>query len=186
MHLRLILDEFPFENRLKYLIMETDKQDGADERPAAKAAKAVVRPKQDYSELPQKPITLKEGIGGLAAPAKTHEESAEKPLAALAAKPKKRLPAKRKRATRDQWILRGVSISARDAATKAARAEGVKLAEWLDQIILRTTTAPAQSGETQQQVLEALRDIQNRLERIEYQRGFLSRLWEQLKSISQR
>jgi hypothetical protein len=165
-------------------MVETDKNDGANERPAAKAAKAVVRPKQDYSELPQKPITLKKGIGGLAAPVKTNVESAEKPLAASTAKPKKRVPAKRKRAAKDHWILRGVSISARDVATKAARAEGVKLGEWLDQLILRTTTAPAQSGETQQQVLEALQDIQNRLERIEYQRGFLSRLWEQLKSRS--
>ncbi|MEN8166139.1 MAG: hypothetical protein ABFR65_01520 [Pseudomonadota bacterium] len=104
--------------------------------------------------------------------------------ATKAVKPKKRVPAKRKRAAGDQWILRGVSISARDAATKAARAEGVKLGEWLDRIILRTTIAPAESGETQQQVLEALQDIQNRLERIEYHRGFLSRLWEKLKSRS--
>lgn len=166
-------------------MVETDENDGVNEMPVTKTAKAVVRHTQDYSELPQKPITLKEGIGGLAAPAKTNPGSAaEKPLAASAAKPKKRVPATRKRAAGDQWILRGVSKTARDAAAKAAKAEGIKLGEWLDQTILRTTTAPAQGEEAQQQVLQTLRDMQNRLERIEYHRGFLSRLWEQLKSRS--
>ncbi len=137
--------------------------------------------KQDYSELPQKPITLKEGIGGLAGPVGKNSSDAEF-LSPPVPKQKKNISVKKKRAAASQWTLRGVSITAREAATMAARDEGLKLNEWLERAIYQAVSASSKQGDADKQVLDTLADIRNRLERIEQRHGFLNRFWLYIKS----
>ena len=139
------------------------------------------KPKTDYSELPQKPITLKKGIGGLAGPVgnktQTHTNDA---LTTAVVKQKKRAAVKKSSQTA-QWTLRNFSKTAKDAAMEAANKEGVKLNEWLERAIYQALSASSGQKESDTPVREALEDIRVRLERIELQSGFLYRIWQSMK-----
>jgi len=141
------------------------------------------KPQQDYSDLPQKPITLKNGIGGLAGPVSAKVDSTEHHQTASpkATPPKTPSVAKSHRAT-GQWTIRGISKTAREAATQAARDEGLKVSEWLERAIHQSLTPPAKSFEGEASVMQALDEIRSRLERIEQQNGFLYRIWQRIKT----
>jgi len=151
-----------------------------------KSAKSVPHKIQDYSELPQKPITLKKGIGGLAGPARKIVRSPlSGSLPSKPARPKKKPVVRKKTSVGGQWTLSGISKSARDTATIAAREEGVKVGEWLERLIRQeTVTKPSAEGVDQQFLLDALDDIRQRLNRIEQQRGLVARLLERIKNWS--
>ncbi len=140
------------------------------------------KPIADYSELPQKPITLKKDIGGLVRPAGEEVPTAEHESSTPAvARQKKTASTRKKSSANGQWTLRGISSTAREAATQAARQEGLKLSEWMERAIYQSiATSPSQQEPTQP-VIEALEDIRSRLERIELQSGFFYRIWQRIK-----
>ena len=141
------------------------------------------KPKQDYSELPQKPIALKKGIGGLVEPGGRKSQLSDTDLSATPVpKQKKKIAVKRRGAETEQWTLRGVSKTAREAATNVAREEGLKLNEWLERAIYQAISASPSHSEPEKPIMDALEDIRDRLERIEQQRGLLARIWEYLKT----
>lgn len=134
----------------------------------------------DYSDLPQKPIKLKEGIGGLVGPgAKKPEPVSEENVTTKAVKAG---PPKHQPSETTQWTIRGISKLAREAATSAAKQEGIKLNEWLERAIHLYLSSHAMPEQQDTQVREALDDIRQRLERIERQSGFLYRIWQRMKT----
>ena len=141
------------------------------------------KPKQDYSDLPQKPIKLKEGIGGLAGPRVDSDEKVENHISANPRlKSNKPRVSKQPGNTATRWTLQGVSAAARKAATEAAKREGLPLGEWLEKAIFTVITPAAKTQNPQQPQLDALTDIQVRLERLEHRAGWLSRLKHSLKT----
>lgn len=142
------------------------------------------KPKPDYSDTPQKPITLKKDIGGLVGPAGEKEKPVETKAAPQpAASQKKKVTVKKKSVATGQWTIRGVSTTAKEAAIQAAREEGLKLNEWLERAIHQAVSAAPEQQESDKPVQDALDDIRIRLERIELQSGFLYRIWEHLKAL---
>ena len=145
--------------------------------------RADTKAKPDYSELPQKPITLKKDIGGLAGPGRKRQQAEGVASAAPPANTvKKKASVKKRREVSTQWTLRGVSKSARELATNTAREEGLKLHEWIEGAIYQAATASPTDRETDQEVLDALQDIRRQLERIEQQSGLLYRMWQRVKA----
>ena len=151
-----------------------------------------LKSKPDYSDLPQKPITLKKGIGGLARPLGRQRGREEKqiPIPTPIPTPEKQPAVKKSTATTGgQWTLRGVSPEAREIAMKTAREEGVKLHEWIEQAIYHAASpAPENQISTQENqndrvIMEAFQEIRERLERIEEQSGFVYRFWQRLKEL---
>ncbi len=144
------------------------------------------KPKQDYSELTQKPITLKKGIGGLVRPGerKRQPADAESTASVVSVQKKKTLSRKPHTTTTVQWTLRGVSATAKEVAVNAAREEGLKLNEWLERAIYQAVSASPEHREPDQPLQDALDDIRVRLERIELQSGFFYRIWERLKELA--
>lgn len=141
------------------------------------------KPKTDYSELPQKPISLKKDIGGLAGPVGKQHESDKPDSARLSAPGAKNKPAvKKKLPAASQWTLRGISKAARETAAQAAKQEGVKLHQWLERAIYQAAEASPQTSENDQQLMERLEDIRDRLERIERQNGLAYRFWQRFKA----
>jgi len=139
--------------------------------------------KRNYTELPQKPITLKTGIGGLAGPRR------KRPVQATATKPNKpapvppRLrPAKRPRKATTQWTLRGISPEAREVALQAAKQEGMPVGQWLDRVISQAVAPAPEPPDRLSRVLETLADIQARLDRIEQGPDWWLRLKQFLKT----
>jgi predicted HicB family RNase H-like nuclease len=133
-----------------------------------------------YSELPQRPIRLKADIGGLAGPGRKSVDKAEtaKPSIQNPLPPQLR-PAKKPRKPTTQWTLKGISPGTRDAAVQAAKTQGIPVGQWVDQAIRQSLTAGTNPSDSQQQVLDALGDIQARLERIER----FPTWWERLKDF---
>jgi hypothetical protein len=140
------------------------------------------KPKPDYSELPQKPITLKKDIGGLAGPVGKRPESEESTSDQPSAAATKQTTLKKRGAPAGQWTLRGVSEAARETAAQAAKQEGIKLHEWLERAILQAAAPPSETGEPDNHLMETLEDIRNRLERIERENGLLYRFWQRFKA----
>jgi hypothetical protein len=152
--------------------------------PAERAAAVPVKHSKDYSDLPQKTIKLKQGIGGLAGPL---ADSADTPLAAgdgkpVARTPTQRYPVKKPRKSATQWTLRGISTPAREAALNAAKEQGIPVGRWLERAIFQALAPTTKSENAQTQVLEVLADIQARLERIEQGPAWLVRLKQYLKT----
>jgi hypothetical protein len=131
---------------------------------------------KDYSSLPQKPIKLKSDV--ILPPAL--KQSPGKSATAKQAIPKPARKAKRKSSTKALKTLDGVSPQARDIALAAAAEDGLELTDWLEQLILnRQQTPEVQKPTGHDEIMQSLRVIEQRLQRIEHQRGFWSRFWEQ-------
>jgi hypothetical protein len=85
-----------------------------------------------------------------------------------------------------QWTVRGIARAARDEATQAATAQGMKVAEWLETAIHRAAasppgeTAPGQAGVPDAYLHDTLAEIRERLIRLEERRGVLTRFWDYL------
>jgi hypothetical protein len=149
------------------------------------------KPKPNYADLPQRPITLKKSIGGLARPKARSAAIVQNKAAPPSPAPSKKPVSQKKSVSGGQWTLRGVSPDARELAVKLARDEGVKLHEWIEQAIYRAASpAPEPISEPEPVVeistddaatLEALQDIRERLVRIEEQSGLFYRFWQRVK-----
>ena len=133
-------------------------------------------PQQDYSALPQKPIKLKQDVS-LPDALKTGTAKSKKTRRSQpTVKKKTEKPASRKRS----MILEGISQEAKTIATASAEDEGVTLDHWLENLILDQHRAkPGAPDESLEMIAYSLRQIEQRLERLENQRGFWSRFWEQ-------
>jgi hypothetical protein len=148
------------------------------------------RPSRDYSALPQRPITLKQA-GKKKSAGKGSKVSANARISNPQIKKTttKRAAPRAKRRTSDEWLLKGIAQSTRAYAQQQAEAHGLALEDWLEQLIQnhQQTVGEEQVGETDddylkydlEQIVDSLNAIEARLERIEDQRGFWSRLWEQ-------
>jgi hypothetical protein len=162
---------------------QIDNKAGTEGIPTERKGGMPVKLKQDYSELPQKPIKLKEGIGGLAKPlVKPIEKTDSQAPARPAANTPQKRTAKKPRQAVTQWTLRGVSPVAREAAVSAAREAGMPLGAWLEKTISQAVIPAAKAEYSQQPMLEALADIQARLARLEHRLDWPSRLKEYLKT----
>jgi hypothetical protein len=132
---------------------------------------------QDYSSLPQKPIKLKSDV--TLPPAL--KQNPGKSATAKQAIPKPARKAKRKPSTQaPKKTLDGVSPQVREIALAAAAEQGLELTDWLEQLILNSQQAPEMQKQTGHgEIMQSLQMIERRLQRIEHQRGFWSRFWEQ-------
>ncbi|MGD8932261.1 MAG: hypothetical protein PVI52_06815 [Chromatiales bacterium] len=142
-----------------------------------------VKLKKDYSVLPQRPIKLKAGIGGLVEPPHNSidNDSVKRPDKPAPIPPQLR-PAKKPRKSTTQWTLRGVSPGAREAAVAAAKERGIPVGEWIDEAIFLALTPADKPSDPNQQVFDRLENIQARLERIERQPVWWERLVQFLKT----
>ena len=136
-----------------------------------------------YSELPQRPIKLKADIGGLAGPRRRAVEKAEAATPSTPGPvPPQLRPAKKPRKTTTRWTLKGISPATREAAVQAAKTQGIPVAHWVETAIRQVLTPEANPADSQQRVVDALMDIQARLERIERHPTWLERLKDFLKT----
>ncbi|MCU7811730.1 MAG: hypothetical protein KZQ77_10910 [Candidatus Thiodiazotropha sp. (ex Notomyrtea botanica)] len=143
----------------------------------------------DYAARPQRPITLKSGVR---TPPVLKKEAPSKKQA----KPKKRSSStatekKAKKAggtsTANQWILRGISPATKNIALTAAKQEGIKVSEWLENVIDKSTQPDQQAMRTSPEethLLTTLKSIDERLQRLEQQKGFWARFWDQFMEQS--
>lgn len=93
--------------------------------------------KSDYTQKPQKPITLKPGIADerlnavswTRPPGEILGDSSEQQSAAPAAEEEPPIP------TTVEWTLHDISAETRDEAIECAKLEGVPVGEWVDRIL---------------------------------------------------
>ena len=149
------------------------------------------RPSRDYSNLPQRPITLK--------PAEKKKSAHKKKKSTTKAKhstaPKKKAVSKKaiprvKKQAPNQWLLKGISEETKQYALEEANRLGITVGEWIEQLIVNyqppadvdtETTAETDMAQPQEEINVALHAIEERLDRIEERRGgFWSRFWDQV------
>jgi hypothetical protein len=138
------------------------------------------KPRKDYSALPQKPITLKHEVSSPAALNRQKQKPKRKSVTKKASIPKPK-PAKAKQPSPpNPWTLLGISPEVEKAAMSAAQQEGVTVGEWLEGMILRHTSEETipHPTESESGLAESLKSIDERLGRLENQRGFWIRFWD--------
>jgi hypothetical protein len=134
-------------------------------------------PQQDYSALPQKPIKLKTDVSlppvlkkGTAKRRNTSKETVP------TAKKRKRTSPPRKAVQ----VFDDLSAEARKLALNAASDSGLEPIAWLEGLIRNTQqNHRAEETPSNAELLHMLQKIDQRLQRIENQRGFWSQFWEQ-------
>jgi hypothetical protein len=130
------------------------------------------KPTRDYSAIPQKPITLKQR-GKKPVPKKQNAASKEEQ--------QKDLPSPRKNAA-NPWHLEGISEEAKAAIIAGAESEGLSIAQYLEQLALRkereAVTFPTQA--TDPEIHYRISAIEQRLDRMEKQRGFWGSFWDKV------
>ena len=132
---------------------------------------------QDYSSLPQKPIKLKSDVTlpPVLKRTKDIKTTPQKPDGSRSATAKRVKPAP-KPASPD--MLGALSAQAKETATSAAAEAGVELSVWLERLIMNHAQTPDKTR-TLANIDKSLETIDKRLERLEDQRGFWSRFWDQ-------
>ena len=163
----------------------TKKTDEAAVQPPDQPPK---EPSQDYASLPQKPIKLKKDLNP--PPARKRGPSGKK------AQPKKEsIPVPRRKTTvkkktnankSTQWTLNGISPESKALATHAAELENMNVSEWLEKVIHQATQPPSDQPTSidAEMLTTTLKSIQERLDRIEQQKGFWGRFWDQFMDQS--
>ncbi|MBT2968774.1 MAG: hypothetical protein KME56_04290 [Candidatus Thiodiazotropha sp. (ex Ctena orbiculata)] len=162
----------------------------SSKQPDAIPKKPPKRLSRDYTNLPQRPITLKplKKKKPLPTPKKASVKSkpAVKQTKKVAAK---KSPPRVKRQPADQWLLKGVSEETKQYALEEANRRGVSVGQWIEQLIIdyrqptdlaTETTAETDIPQPREEINEAIHAIEERLDRIEERRGFWSRFWDQV------
>ncbi|MCU7874272.1 MAG: hypothetical protein KZQ91_16145 [Candidatus Thiodiazotropha sp. (ex Lucinoma borealis)] len=137
------------------------------------------KPLRDYSAMPQKPISLKRKTKKKLAPVIQNAAIRPKPSATNKKTAPKAAKAVKKRPP-NQWDLKGLPDEAKQAVIEEANQRGMSITDWMEQLIMSSRNLedkPAPVNE--QQLTNTLHAIEQRLDRIEQQRGFWSRLWDQ-------
>ncbi|MCU7936186.1 MAG: hypothetical protein KZQ99_15135 [Candidatus Thiodiazotropha sp. (ex Dulcina madagascariensis)] len=154
--------------------------DTSDKRPAPTPKKPSKRPTRDYSALPQRPITLKGKNKRKNAQAHPRETVKDKPAATRKKSPPKATKTDKTRAAQ-AWSLKKISAEAKQIAQEGADLQGITVDEWLEQLIMASQRpAPPPPQPSDEQLSNALRAIEQRLDRLEEQRGFWNRFWDQV------
>lgn len=129
------------------------------------------KPTRDYSAMPQKPITLKRRKKK-PAPTKQRETTKAQPL--------KDIPSPRKNAS-NLWNLEGISEEAKATIVAGAEREGLTIIQYLEQVALRQNReAVNQSQLSNTEILNRISSIEQRLDRVEEQRGFWGSFWNRV------
>ncbi|MEW8026945.1 MAG: hypothetical protein AB2792_03810 [Candidatus Thiodiazotropha sp.] len=143
------------------------------------------RPARDYSSLPQRPITLKrinkKKSAGKTKKGRADTVSSTAPKRKIASK-KSAIPRTKKQPPK-QWLLKGINDATRQYAQAEAERQGVAIGEWLEQLILNHQQQASNASSVdsdQEEITETLHAIEQRLDRIEEQKGFWRRFWEQV------
>jgi uncharacterized protein (DUF1501 family) len=124
-------------------------------------------PRRDYSALPQKPITLKHK-----AKKATHKSSKS---------PAKSASATSKKKPSSPWNIDSMSTEAKQIIQAGAESQGLTIAQWLEALVMNQDKFfHHENEEREKHLLRSLHDIEQRLDRIEQQRGFWSRFWDQV------
>jgi hypothetical protein len=154
------------------------------------------RPTRDYSNLPQRPITLKQAGKKKSISKQSKSAVTTKSSHTPAKKAAKKTTRQTKEQSTDQWLLQGITQSTRELAQQEAMIHGLTLEAWLEQLILNHPPPQInEQGENRddehlkynlEQIIESLGAIEQRLERIEEQRGFWSRFWDLVKDQEKR
>jgi hypothetical protein len=167
----------------------------SNDQPGNVPKKPHKRPTRDYSTLPQRPITLKQASKKKSVTKKHKHSPKAKPTTAQRKKAttKSAIPQMKKKPS-GQWLLKGISESTRQYAQEEAERQGLTLEAWIEQLILshQQPVVSEQEEETNEayiegdleQIAESLFAIEQRLDRMEEQRGFWSRFWEQVMNQS--
>ncbi len=164
-------------------------KDPSDQIPEPKAASPRQTSKplpQDYSNLPQKPIKLKPDVSlppvlkrsaGKSRPTSRGKAAESKPS------PKKRTPPSPP--SPPPAATTALSQTALETARGAAAQAGVSLETWIENLILdsaRPASARPAERDVNEELLrirQTLEEISSRLDRIEHQKGFWQRFWNQ-------
>jgi hypothetical protein len=134
-------------------------------------------PTQDYSSLPQKPIKLKTDVS---LPPVLKKGSAKRRNTSKETVP---TPKKRKETSTPRkavQVFDDLSAEAQKLALKAASDAGLEPIAWLEGLIRNTQqNHRAEEVPSNDELLHMLQKIDERLQRIENQRGFWGHFWEQ-------
>ncbi|MCU7892887.1 MAG: hypothetical protein KZQ78_15280 [Candidatus Thiodiazotropha sp. (ex Ustalcina ferruginea)] len=137
------------------------------------------KPLRDYSAMPQKQISLKRKTKKKLAPVTQNATIRSKPSTTNKKKAPKAAKAVKKKSP-NRWDLKGLSDEAKQAVIEEANQQGMSITDWIEQLIMSSRNLEDKPApENEQQLTIALRAIEQRLDRIEQQRGFWSRLWDQ-------
>ena len=127
---------------------------------------------RDYSSRPQRPITLK--------------QREKKPAPAQHKPPSKSPQRKSRSSTKEKspnpWHLEVLSEKAKATIVAGADRDGVSIAEYLEQLVLHQTTEPppTRPHELDAQIVNRIFALEQRLERLEEQRGFWGSFWDRV------
>ncbi|MCU7844345.1 MAG: hypothetical protein KZQ93_10955 [Candidatus Thiodiazotropha sp. (ex Monitilora ramsayi)] len=149
-------------------------------------------PKKDYSSLPQKPIKLKKDVDVPTAlrrnSTKPPSKKARDKSLPTPKKPRKPTTDKSRARNANQWTLRGISAEAKAIAMNAATQEDIKVSEWLERLIMQSVQPQQKEGIgiTEDELSATLHSIDTRLERLEQQKGFWARFWDQFMDQSKK
>ncbi|MCU7916177.1 MAG: hypothetical protein KZQ65_09860 [Candidatus Thiodiazotropha sp. (ex Gloverina cf. vestifex)] len=138
--------------------------------------------KRDYSSKPQKPITLKSGVRTPTALKRGAPKTQKKPKRTSVPSSTKNLTKKKTTPnSRSQGVLRGISPKAKKIALAAAKQKNITVNEWLESVILQSTQPEQQADNraVENSLSVSLKSIDERLERLEQQKGFWARFWDQ-------
>lgn len=156
-----------------------------------------VKPKRDYSSLPQRPIKLKQGVDLPDALKQEPAKPKARPAPKRKAKKAERIPTPKKKPRQNnqskerpavaKWTINDLSDEAKRIATQAAAEEGISPNEWLERLIRQSIETPQQSQEppaSGDNLSAALHSIDQRLVHLEKQKGFWARFWDQFMEQS--
>ncbi len=137
---------------------------------------------QDYSNVPQKPIKLKSDVS--LPPVLKRSASKSPPTPRKKSSATRSSPARKQPPPPPGPPAIGLSQTALETARRAAENVGVPLDAWLETLILGSahTATPDSAPELADelgQIRRTLEEIDRRLQRIEQQKGFWQRFWQQ-------
>jgi hypothetical protein len=155
---------------------EKSEGDRPSKKPGQVPEQPPKAPPQDYSALPQKPITLKADVD-LAPVLK--RSSRKSPIKRAISPPIAKKKRQKKSAVKSSPILSEVSEEAREIAISSAERAGIPVNRWLEGVIIATTNEPSAAPSDVEAILQSLEEIKERLTSIENRKGFWRRFWEQ-------
>jgi len=137
------------------------------------------QPRMDYTTLPQKPITLKHEVQSPAVLKQAAKKTKRRPHTRSNPTDTSKTVKKKTPHAVNQWDLNGISPEAREKALAAAAKAGINLDAWIERLILQgESSANIASDEKETAISESLKSIDERLDRLENQRGFWVRFWD--------
>ncbi|MET0068056.1 MAG: hypothetical protein ABW076_17050 [Candidatus Thiodiazotropha sp.] len=153
--------------------MSNKSQTDHSDRHKEQAPKGLSR---DYSSVPQKPIKLKDEVS--LHPALKGEPSETDNTRKHTPPPRR--SRKKPAAAKPVALFDGLSPEAREIILNAANTAGLEPLAWLDRFVCESSQIDANVQRPDNaELMRMLQTMDERLQRLEDQRGFWSRFWEQ-------